>query len=45
MKGTHVLVLALIAVGALFLFHNWQSHGGWAGVRQGTGLNGRMMAP
>lgn len=43
MRAKHVFFLLLVAVGALFLWHNYRSHGGWTGVKQGTGLSG--MAP
>lgn len=45
MKAMHLFWILLIVVGALFLIHTYRSHGGWAGVKQGTGLGGGMMAP
>ena len=38
MKWKHVLFLGLALAGVLFLVHNYVSHGGTAGVRQGLGL-------
>lgn len=43
MRKMHIFFLLLVIVGALFLFHNYRSHGGWSGVKQGTGLGGGMM--
>lgn len=40
MKAKHWFFVILILVGGLFLFHNYTSHGGTAGVRQGLGLGG-----
>ena len=38
MKLKHWVFLALIAVGALFLWHNYSQHGGVAGVKSGIGI-------
>lgn len=38
MKVKHWLFLALILIGALYLFHNYSQHGGIAGVKSGLGL-------
>lgn len=43
MKAKHFMFLALAAVGALFLFHMYRSHGGVAGVKQGLGFSGGSM--
>jgi hypothetical protein len=40
MKLKHWVFIGLVAVGALYLLHNYQSHGGVAGVKQGIGLSG-----
>ena len=40
MRAKHWFFVALILVGALFLFHNYISHGGTAGVKSGLGLGG-----
>ena len=40
MKLKHWVFLALVAVAVLFLLHNYQSHGGVSGVKQGIGLKG-----
>lgn len=39
MKLKHWVFIALALAGGLYLLHNWQSHGGVAGVKQGLGLN------
>lgn len=36
----HWLWILLIVVGILFILHNYQSHGGVAGVKQGLGFSG-----
>lgn len=33
-----ILFLAVFAIGALYLWHNYAAHGGIAGVKQGVGL-------
>lgn len=38
MKLKHYVFLALVLVGGLYLFHNYRSHGGVSGVKQGLGL-------
>lgn len=38
MKLRHWVFVAIFAVGALYLFHNYSQHGGMAGVRSGLGL-------
>lgn len=40
MKVKHWIVLSLLIIGALFVFHNWQSHGGVAGIKHGIGFGG-----
>jgi len=39
-KLWHWVLLILALLGALYLFHNYRSHGGVAGVRQGLGFGG-----
>jgi hypothetical protein len=39
-KAKHFLALGLMAVGALFLFHMYRSHGGVSGIKQGLGFSG-----
>lgn len=39
MKVWHWLFLILVVVGALYLFHNWQGHGGINGVKSGLGFS------
>lgn len=38
MKMRTMVVLAFAAIGALYLFHNYRSHGGIMGVKQGIGI-------
>jgi hypothetical protein len=40
MKLKHWVFIALVVVGGLYLVHNYMSHGGIAGVKQGIGLGG-----
>lgn len=40
MKLKHWVVVGIFLVGALYLVHNYTSHGGVAGVKQGIGLGG-----
>lgn len=40
MKLKHWVFLGLVAIGALYLWHNYSSHGGVAGVKQGLGFGG-----
>jgi hypothetical protein len=40
MKLKHWVFIGLVAVGVLYLGHNYLSHGGTAGVKQGLGLGG-----
>lgn len=40
MKVIHWLFLILFVIGALFVWHNYQSHGGTNGIRQGLGFGG-----
>lgn len=40
MKIKHLAFLGLAIVGLLFVIHMAVSHGGIAGIRQGTGLGG-----
>lgn len=40
MKLKHWVFIGLVAVGALYLAHNYMSHGGVQGVKQGIGLGG-----
>lgn len=38
MKLKHWVFLAIFAIGALYLWHNYSSHGGTAGLKSGLGL-------
>lgn len=38
MKLKHWIFLTIFLVGALFVFHTYQQHGGVAGVKSGIGL-------
>lgn len=38
MKLRHWVFLALVAIAVLFLWHNYQMHGGVGGVKSGLGL-------
>lgn len=40
MKVKHWIIVILILIGALFLWHNYQSHGGVGGVKTGLGISG-----
>lgn len=40
MKIRHLLGLVLIIIAVLFLWHNYRSHGGVMGVKQGIGFGG-----
>lgn len=40
MKAKHWIGLALLGVALLYLFHNYQMHGGVSGFKAGLGLNG-----
>lgn len=40
MKAKHWIALGLLAVAILYLFHNYQMHGGVSGFRTGLGLGG-----
>lgn len=40
MRAKHWAFLILAIAGALFIFHNYTSHGGVAGVKSGLGLGG-----
>lgn len=40
MKIWHWLLLILAAVGAVYIWHNYRSHGGVSGVKQGLGFGG-----
>jgi hypothetical protein len=40
MKLKHWVFLGLALMGALYLGHNYLSHGGVSGVKQGIGLGG-----
>lgn len=42
MKVKHWVILSVLLVGALFLLHNFQSHGGVGGVKQGLGFGGSV---
>lgn len=38
MKLKHLVFLALLLVGGLYLWHNYSSHGGVAGLKSGLGI-------
>lgn len=40
MKLKHWVFLGLVAIGALYLLHNYQAHGGVSGVKSGLGFGG-----
>ena len=40
MKVKHWIVLGVLLIGALFILHNFQSHGGVSGVKHGLGFGG-----
>jgi hypothetical protein len=37
-KLKHLVFIAIFAIGALYLWHNYSSHGGTAGLKAGLGL-------
>lgn len=41
MKLKHLVFLALVIIAVLFILHNYQSHGGVSGIKQGIGLGGK----
>lgn len=43
MKLKHWVFLALVIVGALYVWHNYQGHGGVSGLKSGLGLSGKGM--
>ena len=38
MKLKHWLFLAIFAIGALYIWHNYSQHGGVSGLKTGVGL-------
>lgn len=38
MKLKHYVFLAIFAIGALYIWHNYSQHGGTSGIRSGLGL-------
>lgn len=38
MKLRHLLFLAIFAIGALYVWHNYSQHGGISGLKTGVGL-------
>jgi hypothetical protein len=38
MKFKHLVVVALVAVGVLYIWHNYSMHGGTAGLKSGLGI-------
>ena len=38
MKLRHWVFVAIFAIGALYLFHNYTMHGGVSGVKSGLGM-------
>lgn len=40
MKLKHWVFFGLVAIGALYLLHNYQGHGGIQGVKTGLGFGG-----
>jgi hypothetical protein len=40
MAVKHWIFLILVIIAVLFLWHNYSSHGGTAGLKQGLGVNG-----
>ena len=38
MRMRHWLFLAIFAIGALYIWHNYSQHGGISGLKQGVGL-------
>lgn len=41
MKLKHWVFLAVFAVGALYIWHNYTAHGGVGGIKSGIGLGGK----
>lgn len=41
MKLKHLVVIALIGIGALYFWHTYQMHGGVSGFKSGLGLSGQ----
>jgi hypothetical protein len=39
-KLAHWAVIGLVAIGALYLWHNYSQHGGVKGVQSGLGFGG-----
>jgi hypothetical protein len=39
-KVRHWIILILVAIGGLYLWHNYSQHGGVAGMKSGLGLGG-----
>ena len=39
MKLKSLVFLAIFAVGALYIWHNYSAHGGIAGLKSGVGLS------
>lgn len=40
MKLKSLVFLAIFAIGALYIWHNYSQHGGMGGLKQGIGLKG-----
>lgn len=38
MKVKHWIVIVLLLIGGLFLWHNYQGHGGFGGIKTGLGI-------
>lgn len=38
MRSKHYLILALIAIGALYVWHVYSQHGGMSGFKSGLGV-------
>lgn len=39
MKLKHWVIIGLVAIGALYLWHNYSMHGGTTGLKSGLGLS------
>ncbi len=39
MKVKHWIAIILVVIGGLYVLHNYQSHGGFQGVKGGLGFN------
>lgn len=39
MKLRNLVFIAVFAIGALYLWHNYAAHGGISGLKQGVGLS------